>query len=136
MPRVYYGRAFEDVDFPLFARMTHEDDSTILKAHISTWDLYVYDLSSQTPSTELVASTGNLATATNNDGSSVMFDTLQLGAGWREDEIGFNWRRIIAAALYPRTAGHVYRHSFIYHRPSRGDHVECFEVEMLSRKRT
>lgn len=70
-------------------RLCAPDNMAFAPGGISTVTANVFDLSSATPTTQLVTSTTRLP-------AIVFFGTLQTDYGWAEDAIGYNFRDSIS----------------------------------------
>lgn len=87
-----------------------DSGSVATSTDISSFDVYVFDLSSPADTgTPVYAVTGQPV------GSTVF--PLRT-TGWGVDSTGYNWQLVLGGTVYTQVGGHVYRHEIILHAAS------------------
>jgi hypothetical protein len=114
----------EGVDANNVGLALRADRTAILQSQISTWEHRIFERGNATP---VYVLTGQLATATNPDGSSVLSDMLINDGHWGIDGQGANWRhtvQVTVLAAYSPTlvleGGKRYRHEYALNHTTDG----------------
>lgn len=102
---VIRGAGREGTAASVLARVTGAGGALATQASLASVARAVYDLSGDTPTEP--ASETDLVIA------NCVYDTLQTGSGWTVDEVGYNFRDDLAAAIFA-DGDHVYRVEYTF----------------------
>jgi hypothetical protein len=120
---------FEGKDIWTLARVTGADRVALLQAGVTSIDLDVYDLTSETPETSIY-------TESSISVASTIFDTLQTGGMWDDDDIGYNFSHRSGNSNFTQEGGHTYQFEYELTTSSWGVVPVVHRVRVLSRHRT
>lgn len=95
MAQVIQGSSFEGSDLVVLARIVDSSNTAINQGAVSAAAREVWDVTDK-PSVKI----GATATLTVAD---VVYNALQTGGAWTQDEVGYNFRDVVPAASMPTT---------------------------------